>query len=101
MDGYSNETRMQQEELLSSEKTEFRREVGLFGGISVLAGIMIGSGNDYLGTEAAGVLFGNAGGVIVAIGLAVPAAGLLLYELVFKRQREVSGELCQEADGNI
>ena len=36
-----------------------------------------------------------------AIGLAVPAAGLLLYELVFKRQREVSGELCQEADGNI
>ena len=49
MDGYSKETRMQQEELLSSEKTEFRREVGLFGGISVLAGIMIGSGIFYIG----------------------------------------------------
>ena len=49
MDGYSNETRMQQEELLISEKTEFRREVGLFGGISVLAGIMIGSGIFYIG----------------------------------------------------
>lgn len=34
---------------LSSEKTELRREVGLFGGISVLAGIMIGSGIFYIG----------------------------------------------------
>lgn len=29
--------------------TEFRREIGLFGGISVLAGIMIGSGIFYIG----------------------------------------------------
>ena len=39
----TNEARIRQEEALSSEKTEFKREVGLFGGISVLAGIMIGS----------------------------------------------------------
>lgn len=29
--------------------TELRREIGLFGGISVLAGIMIGSGIFYIG----------------------------------------------------
>ena len=34
---------------LTSEKTELRRDVGLFGGISVLAGIMIGSGIFYIG----------------------------------------------------
>ena len=34
---------------LQSEKTEFKREVGLFGGVSVLGGIMIGSGIFYLG----------------------------------------------------
>lgn len=34
---------------ISSESTEMRREVGLFGGISVLGGIMIGSGIFYLG----------------------------------------------------
>jgi APA family basic amino acid/polyamine antiporter len=37
-------------EILQSEATEFRREVGLFGGISVLGGIMIGSGFFYLGS---------------------------------------------------
>ena len=36
---------------LSSEQTEMRREVGLFGGISVLAGIMIGSGIFYIGAH--------------------------------------------------
>ena len=45
----TNEARIRQEEALSSEKTEFKREVGLFGGISVLAGIMIGSGIFYIG----------------------------------------------------
>ena len=45
----NNESRIRQEEALSSEKTEFKREVGLFGGISVLAGIMIGSGIFYIG----------------------------------------------------
>ena len=37
-------------ENLQSEATEFRREVGLFGGISVLGGIMVGSGIFYLGS---------------------------------------------------
>ncbi|MCE5195781.1 MAG: amino acid permease [Negativicutes bacterium] len=35
---------------LQSEQTEFKREVGLFGGISVLGGIMVGSGIFYLGS---------------------------------------------------
>ena len=35
---------------LATEKTELRREVGLFGGISVLAGIMVGSGIFYIGS---------------------------------------------------
>ena len=33
---------------LASEETEFRREIGLFGGASILAGIMIGGGIFYL-----------------------------------------------------
>ena len=49
MNGSSTDTRLRQEQLLSSEQTEFKREVGLFGGISVLAGIMIGSGIFYIG----------------------------------------------------
>ncbi|MBQ4005036.1 MAG: amino acid permease [Firmicutes bacterium] len=35
---------------LASEETEFRREIGLFGGASILAGIMIGGGIFYLGS---------------------------------------------------
>ena len=35
---------------LSSEKTEFKREIGVFGGVSIIGGIMIGSGIFYLGS---------------------------------------------------
>ena len=34
---------------LGTERTELRRDVGLFGGVSVIAGIMVGSGIFYIG----------------------------------------------------
>ncbi len=37
-------------EELTTDKTEFRREIGVFGGVSVIGGIMIGSGIFYLGS---------------------------------------------------
>lgn len=38
------------EQNLSSEETEFKREISLFGGVSILGGIMIGGGIFYLGS---------------------------------------------------
>lgn len=35
---------------LTTESTEFKREIGVFGGISIIGGIMIGSGIFYLGS---------------------------------------------------
>lgn len=35
---------------LTTESTEFKREIGVFGGVSIIGGIMIGSGIFYLGS---------------------------------------------------
>ena len=44
------EAQKSHQEELGSDKTEFKREIGLFGGVSILAGIMIGGGIFYLGS---------------------------------------------------
>lgn len=69
---------------LSSEKTELKREVGLFGGISVLAGIMIGSGIFYIGgivLQRAGMSLGLALLVWVVGGLITLMSGICYAEL--------------------
>lgn len=35
---------------LTQEQTEFKRDIGVFGGVSIIGGIMIGSGIFYLGS---------------------------------------------------
>ena len=61
-----------------------RREIGLFGGISVLAGIMIGSGIFYIGAivlERSGMSLGLALAVWVAGGLLTLLSGMCYAEL--------------------
>ena len=69
---------------LSSEQTELRREVGLFGGISVLAGIMIGSGIFYIGgivLQRSGMSLGLALLVWLVGGLITLMSGICYAEL--------------------
>ncbi|MBC2870066.1 APC family permease [Bittarella massiliensis (ex Durand et al. 2017)] len=69
---------------LASEKTELKREVGLFGGVSVLGGIMIGSGIFYLGSivlQRSGMSMGLALLVWALGGLVVLFSGICYAEL--------------------
>lgn len=90
----STENNLQQ---VTSEKTEFKREIGVFGGVSIIGGIMVGSGIFYLGSyviERTGMNLGLSlicwiiGGLIslmgglcyAELGSAMPrAGGRLLY----------------------
>lgn len=90
----STENNLQQ---VTSEKNEFKREIGVFGGVSIIGGIMVGSGIFYLGSyviERTGMNLGLSlicwiiGGLIslmgglcyAELGSAMPrAGGRLLY----------------------
>ena len=71
-------------QVLSSEETELRREVGLFGGISVLGGVMIGSGIFYIGgivLQRSGMSPGLAMLVWIVGGLITLMSGICYAEL--------------------
>ena len=68
----------------ASDATEFSRDVTLFGGISILAGIMIGSGVFYLGSYVlirSGMSMGLALIVWIVGGLVTLLSGLCYAEL--------------------
>lgn len=69
---------------LTSEQTEFRREIGVFGGVSIIGGIMIGSGIFYLGSyvlDRTGMNEGLALVCWIVAGLISLVAGLCYAEL--------------------
>ena len=79
---------------LTSEATELRREIGLGGGMSILAGIMIGSGIFYIGAivlERSGMSPGLALLVWLIGGLVTLLSGLCYAEL---------GAMMPKAGGN-
>ena len=68
---------------LTSDATEFSRDVTLFGGISILAGIMIGSGVFYLGSY-----------VLIRSGMSMGLGYALSEEMKFDdRGRLLNGNL--------
>ena len=79
-----NQNINQKLEQLTSENTEFKREVSLFSGVNVLAGIMVGSGIFYLGSYVlirSGMSMGLALIVWVIAGLISLLSGLCYAEL--------------------
>ena len=69
---------------LTTEQTEFKREIGVFGGISIIGGIMIGSGIFYLGSyvlQRTGMNSGLALICWVIAGVVSLVAGLCYAEL--------------------
>lgn len=81
-------------ERLSSESTEMRREIGLGGGMSILAGIMIGSGIFYIGAivlQRSGMSPGLALLVWLIGGIVTLLSGLCYAEL---------GAMMPKAGGN-
>ena len=71
-------------ETLSTEQTKFKREIGVFGGVSIIGGIMIGSGIFYLGSyvlERTGMNSGLALLCWVVAGIITLFGGLCYAEL--------------------
>lgn len=69
---------------LSTTETEFNRELGVFGGVSIIGGIMIGSGIFYLGSyvlERTGMSLGLALLAWIVGGVVTLLAGLCYAEL--------------------
>lgn len=69
---------------MQSDATEFKREIGVFGGVSIIGGIMIGSGIFYLGSyvlERTGMSLGLALLCWVIGGLVSLLGGLCFAEL--------------------
>lgn len=69
---------------MQSDNTNFKREIGVFGGVSILGGIMIGSGVFYLGSIVlirSGMSFGLALLCWVVGGLVTLLSGLCYAEL--------------------
>ena len=69
---------------LTTEQTEFKREIGVFGGISIIGGIMIGSGIFYLGSyvlQRTGMNSGLALICWILAGIVSLVAGLCYAEL--------------------
>ena len=69
---------------LTTEQTEFRREIGVFGGVSIIGGLMIGSGIFYLGSyvlDRTGMNEGLALVCWILAGIISLVAGLCYAEL--------------------
>lgn len=80
----------QQEIRLQPENSEFKKEIGVFGGVSIIGGIMIGSGIFYLGSyvlERTGMSLGLALLCWVVGGLVTLLGGLCFAELGASRPK--------------